>query len=258
MKLLNVIVVFLVLIVATNAWAVKGTQAVSNGLHNLSTTGVDPSDGSAGSSFYATDEDQICVFCHTPHAGSLTGPLWNRSDPGSAWSHYDAPSTYIQTLAIGRTPNDESLLCLSCQDGSISVNHLINTPNDRVTPIVDFLNGDPDNPIIDLFSGGPGSRIGASQAITNDTGDLSDDHPISFSYDLVLQENEYQPAGSKFGTLRTQAIAEAAGVRFFSGSNVECSSCHDPHVDYITDTAYAPFLITPNTGSALCLACHDK
>lgn len=33
---------------------------------------------------------------------------------------------------------------------------------------------------------------------------------------------------------------------------VECASCHDPH------TANATFLRIPNSGSAVCLACHVK
>ena len=34
---------------------------------------------------------------------------------------------------------------------------------------------------------------------------------------------------------------------------VECASCHDPH-----NSTNATFLRIANTGSALCLACHDK
>jgi len=48
---------------------------------------------------------------------------------------------------------------------------------------------------------------------------------------------------------------------------LECSSCHDPHVAYDDwhpladgneDLAYMPFLIMPNSASALCLSCHNK
>ena len=35
--------------------------------------------------------------------------------------------------------------------------------------------------------------------------------------------------------------------------SVECGSCHDPH-----NTVTATFLRMSNSGSALCLACHDK
>jgi hypothetical protein len=61
--------------------------------------------------------------------------------------------------------------------------------------------------------------------------------------------------------LDTVANAQADGVRFFGATNyIECSTCHDPHVNYSAsgDPAYTPFLITPNTNSNLCLACHIK
>ena len=40
------------------------------------------------------------------------------------------------------------------------------------------------------------------------------------------------------------------------GPSVECASCHDPHVE---ETATRKtFLRIANTGSALCLTCHNK
>ncbi|MBW2503440.1 MAG: cytochrome c3 family protein [Deltaproteobacteria bacterium] len=248
------------LIAGSPLWA-KGQADVTNGVHNLSATGVDPWYGTPGSSIYATDEQQVCIFCHTPHGGSLTGPLWNRNNPSSTWSHYNSAtlSSYLQGLSTSRPINDESLLCMSCHDGSISVNHIINEPNDRATAIVTSFTGDPDTEIIDFFGVTAGARIGGSSANTGGTGDLSDDHPISFSYTQVLNSPEYQPSGAKYGDLKLQSLAEGAGVRFFGAdSNVECSSCHDPHVDYLSNPDYAPFLVTPNTGSNLCFACHDK
>ncbi len=42
--------------------------------------------------------------------------------------------------------------------------------------------------------------------------------------------------------------------------SVECGSCHDPHVEEATGTPAAgkTFLRIANTGSAVCLACHNK
>ena len=56
---------FCLLLVAGSAMA-KGPQGVAMGSHNLSTSG-----GLNGSA----TEDEICVFCHTPHGGSTDGPL---------------------------------------------------------------------------------------------------------------------------------------------------------------------------------------
>jgi hypothetical protein len=176
-------------------------------------------------------------------------------------------SSYLKGLDAARLVEDESLLCMSCHDGSISVNHVLNLPNDRggaliATDSVELGNGT-DTEIISLGGTG-GARIGESTTLAQ--GDLSDDHPISFSYTGVLGSNEYT-IGSKVGELHIVVDAEAAGVQFFDGGltgddRVECSSCHDPHVNYNLDqggdVAYTPFLITPNNGSALCLACHNK
>ncbi len=255
------IILIALLLVTSLAWA-RGTAGVKNGVHNLSASGVDPWVGTPGSSLYATDEDEICVFCHTPHGGSLTGALWNRNNPASTWSHYNSATMSIDPgLAVGRAPNDESLICLSCHDGSISVNHIINLPNDRDGALIETWNGDQETKIIDdIITGGPGKRIGGSWTTPGGTGDLSDDHPISFSYNQVLNSLDYL-SGSKFNQLKdvTAAEADGNGVRFFTAANnVECSSCHDPHVDYLEHSEYTPFLIMSNAGSALCLACHTK
>jgi predicted CXXCH cytochrome family protein len=264
------LVIALLVVVVAPVWG-KGTANVANTIHNLSATGVDPFFGTPGSSFYATDEDQICVFCHTPHGGILNGPLWNHSVPSStSFTHYNSAtvSTYLAGLSVSRPVSDESLICMACHDGSISVNHVINAPNDRSTPIQTSFDGNADTKIIDLFGGSVGARIGASLSNTSGSGDLSDDHPISFSYDSVLADPMYAAGGPKFNQLRpvgntgntSSALGwNGEGVRFFGSTNrVECSSCHDPHVDYTTAPAYAPFLIRPNNGSNLCLACHNK
>jgi len=238
----------------------KGPADVANTIHNLSATVPNRLD--TGWAMYATNEDEVCIFCHTPHGGNTTGPLWNRSLPGaSSYTHYNSAtlSSYLQGLPADRAVNDESLLCLGCHDGTISVNHLLNTSNDIGTPATQFvMMGDPtDTHIVNL--GSVGANLGQ---------DLSDDHPISFSYDSVLADAIYQPGGARDGQLRpvgstsdsSSALGwQGEGVRFFGGNHrVECSSCHDPHVDFNSNPEYRPFLIRPNTGSGLCLACHNK
>ena len=264
MRIFNLMLLVALLLIPVLTLA-KGPANVANGVHNLSVDGVDPYWGSEqwGTSLYATDEDQVCVFCHTPHGGSLIAPLWNKSAPTSAWSHYNSATMSIDPgLSVGRAPNSESLICLACHDGSLSVNHVTNLPNDRNGALIESWGGDDDVRIYaDIITGDPGRRIGASKANSAGEGILSDDHPISFSYNQVLASDDYKSTGSKYQTLKSVTAAEdnGNGVRFFTGdNNVECSSCHDPHVDYISDPAYSPFLIMPNSGSALCLACHTK
>lgn len=256
------ILVVAVLLVATNLWAVQGPMDVSKTRHNLSST-LDTTNLPGAAYFKAGNEDEVCIFCHTPHGGIMNTPLWNRALPtASGFTHYSSAtlSTYLKNLSA-RVVSPESLLCMSCHDGSMAdgriMNSIINNSNRTI-------GGQPDNNvnIVPMFGITTGGAIGAAivgGVITNETTNLSDDHPISFSYSSSQNQ--------KSTALRSPAAAKLLGVRFFgpdiaTGNFVECSSCHDPHVNYTAlnggDAAYAPFLITPNTGSALCLACHIK
>lgn len=253
-------------LLATGVAMAKGPQGIQYTKHNL---------GSGGWFAGATNEDEVCIFCHTPHGGDLNGPLWNKDLTGflaKAYTHYNS-ATLSDEVKSSRPAaslvSAESALCLSCHDGSLAVNQIINTSN--TTGAL------PDNGFeirIGVPGGDPGPRIGAvnpaDYVVTNN---LSDDHPISFSYSTVVAGTKYtDPSSSFFGQLRSEATAVSRGVRFFgSDSRMECSSCHDPHVDYgdsdvatspgLGNTAYTdfdPFLITSNQGSSLCLACHVK
>lgn len=250
--------VFLVLMAVLTAEA-RGPQGVRYTVHNLSSE-----DGGFYDLYVSDNEDEICIFCHTPHGGDLSGPLWNRSNPritGSAGDLTDGPFTHYNSATLSakvggayRPVSDESLLCLSCHDGSLAVNRVLNPSGGQPTI------GGGDSFIV-FISGVIGGLIGKSPENDTDTThrDLTDDHPISFSYTDVQ---------SAEGELHSVFDAAASGVRFFGpNARVECSSCHDPHVNYDTtipdpdpaaDELYRPFLITPNTGSELCLACHDK
>lgn len=232
--------------VATTAGAL-GTSNVRNTVHNLSASAYP-----AINPLYATDETEVCIFCHTPHGGQTTG-LWNKPDAdpaavGSSWEFYTS-STASNTVKAVAAINPESMMCLSCHDGSISVNHLLNYG--QVDPISTTQNGQTDTPLVGR-SDGTSPRIGGNIANVNDSGKLGDDHPISFSYSAVLVEYGAKP-GLKDPT--------STDIRFYGGAarRVECPTCHDPHVDYKTaSTDHAPFLTMSNAGSAMCLQCHDK
>lgn len=237
------------------------------------------------------DVTEVCVFCHTPHNSSQAIPLWNRpaldQPAASAYRLYTSSaslSTTVKNAAL--TATSESLLCLSCHDGKTAMNVLHNT---RVS---DATNGD-GNKIIDFWgdnsevsfgfyneaiAGAYPSNLGAIRGTMGEIVDgyagtnLTDDHPIGFSYESVLNEP------GKASSLHTLAEAKASKLRFYGPNRdrVECSSCHNPHVYYgyglngptrvpldrIGSTAAqrerAPFLVVGNNGSALCLGCHIK
>lgn len=248
------------LLVATNLWAVPvpGPSDVSNTIHNMGSQVPDPF------SFYRSgNEDEVCIFCHTPHGGTLNTPLWNRALPdqsgGSAFTHYNS-TTLSPTLKddTTRPVNAESLLCMSCHDGTVAMNSIVNVSNRTVGGVP---NDGATGKLMTYYDWGVegiGAVIGdAPDAAGFGQGrwrDLTDDHPISFSYTSV-----YNDPGYAEDKLHIVGFAEDKGIRFFGvNKNVECSSCHDPHVNGNANTAYLPFLIMPNTASALCLACHIK
>lgn len=179
--------------------------------HNLSASGP--------GTIKATTETQVCIFCHTPHNSSTQAPLWNRYDSGALYTPYDSPTTHA---TIGQ-PTGASKLCLSCHDGTMALGMVRSQP----TPI---------------------SFAGALSTLpTGDANlgtDLSDDHPISFSYDASL--------ASANGELRDPATLPP-DVPLDANGLLQCTTCHDPH-----DDQFGNFLVMNNSASALCVTCHDK
>ncbi|HET9820228.1 MAG TPA: cytochrome c3 family protein [Burkholderiaceae bacterium] len=156
----------------------------------------------------------LCVFCHTPHNANPQISLWNRDLPGLTYQLY-ASSTLRATL---NQPTGTSRLCLSCHDGVMALGNL------RTPAAADTLKLGPLT--------GP-TRLGT---------DLSDDHPISFTYDsaLVTQHPGLVEPGSLPSAIR------------LAGGKLECSTCHNAH-----EHRRAQFLRMDNANGALCLACHS-
>lgn len=264
----------------TNGIATGSDNNIRYTVHNMSNNGFGIS-----RFIYSNHEEQICVFCHTPHNAKPSVPLWNKVLPTQAFNMYTSSTTLSPTAKKVTTPGPESLLCLSCHDGRTAINVLHNTSNTFVQAsgtdkVVDMGGGGPDiysdgitvtNGITSGYALGAygfanyGPNLGklgtgASQTDSMYGGNLTDDHPISFSYPAAVSD---KPAD-----LQTLAYAKTMGIRFFGSTNrLECSSCHDPHVAYgwtriaatgVGDPTLKPFLVRDNIGSALCLACHNK
>jgi len=125
-----------------------------------------------------------------------------------------------------------SNLCMSCHDGTVAVHTLYNEPNE--------LGG----AAITITAGGNVDSNGFITGTPLLGTDLSDDHPINFTYDTALATAD--------GGLNDPATTPAVAALLFAGT-VQCASCHDPH-----DNTFAPFLVVDNTSSALCTTCHIK
>lgn len=186
-------------------------SGVSDTKHNLSVTGP--------GTIKADSEQQICIFCHTPHSAAPVPPLWNRASSGSVYTPY----TSSTAIASPGQPTGASMLCLSCHDGTIALGSVLSRSTD-----ITMAGG------ITTMPAGP-SRIGT---------DLSDDHPISFDYTpgLASQRGELANPSSLTGP-----------VKLDKSGQMQCTSCHDPH-----DDINGKFLVMPNIASSLCQTCHLK
>ena len=196
--------------------------------------------------------DQVCIYCHTPHNANPTegAPLWNRVDPSSVYTLYSSSRLKNQP----GQPGPQSLVCLSCHDGTISVDAVINAPGNSSwdaweNPMWSGWNpfhgrmknpGEPDFYAFRDCGGCHGANPIASNSYAGSflSTDLSDDHPINITY----------PVGSPGYKALTNL--ETEGADLYDGK-VECLSCHNVH-----DPEYKPFLIKQNGGSALCYICH--
>lgn len=258
----------LLAVVATSlAFAAAGNVAYT--VHNMSKD--EPTGGVMGRYIKSAGEDQICVFCHTPHNAQPNRPLWNKVMPTQAFNMYTSSATLSSAAKLATAPSAESLLCLSCHDGRTAINVLHNTTNPYAVPagsnkVVDLSNiGDDTQHTIADFSFGDGGlyrpNLGKIAGDPNYGGNLTNDHPISFSYKDAQAEKPAQ----------LNEVVDAR-IRFYGGAakRIECGSCHDPHVNYGADRmgntwltgnpdpTLRPFLRMGNVGSALCFACHNK
>ena len=208
--------------------AMAQTDNVTGTKHNLSTTPI------AG----VTNYGEVCVYCHTPHGGSTSAPLWNKLLPnGASFTMYtSANSASLDMVVDAAGPGPVSLACLSCHDGSLGLDAVVNPSNTAAGQTA------PQGGLID--------GAGRTNLFAKLGTDLRDDHPIAVTYAVGTGAGQ-DPA---FYALAT---AKSGGVRFFGAAadRVECASCHNPHE---ADAAKAPFLRKANSNSDLCKTCHIK
>lgn len=207
-----------------------------------------PAGGSIAQTIVGTSHDlsanlptsqRVCVFCHTPHQPSNFGgqpvetdPLWNHELSSTAsYGIYDSPTFdagpgNLDTISDIGGQEEVSNLCMSCHDGTVGLGAQYNQPN--ISPGVEEV---PINAAVVLTGN---ANLGT---------DLSNDHPVNFTYDAALVAAD--------GQLNDPTVPPISDWLF--NGTVQCASCHDPH-----DDTNFPFLIADNTGSGLCLTCHIK
>ena len=210
--------------------------------------------GAAGgfSGNFGGDNDEPCVYCHTPH-GSYTGaqtPLWNKTL--SFASGFTVYSSATMDSTPTNPPSTISLLCLSCHDGVGAINSILNTPGPGSTPLtvsgfdqIGDTGLDPATGRPFFFNIGEGDPTGPAAPVN-----LSNDHPVSINW----ADKGIVGAGGFLATPTAPArLVSVGGV-----NKVECTSCHNPHNGTAFELGGMQFMLMSNSGSALCLACHDK
>lgn len=255
---------------------------------------------------------EVCVFCHTPHGASQTAeaPLWNRNMKGTNyyWT-YSMPtfSGQIAEVSYGqwqwddrkaRRMNPNSQICLSCHDGTLGMDAVLNMPGSGrysalgeyvedsydAGGIQDFLdtwtnpNGLPSthDAMVSCYGCHSPGNIGWPQDFygfviapwVDGALELRDDHPVAIKLPDTNIYDFNQPTGSQgdmlFYDTNGDGRADNNEVRFYdygSGPSVECTSCHDPHgVESAGPGSMLipSFLRVNNNGSSLCQTCHDK
>ena len=165
---------------------------------------------------------EICIVCHTPHNGTVIpdAPLWNHELTTATFTLYSSPS--LDATDLGQ-PAASSKLCLSCHDGTVALENF----------------------------GGTTTGTNFIDATHNLTTDLSDDHPISFTYDATLASTD----GGLFDpTTASSGLGGTIQQDMLLANQVQCASCHDVH----NSAGNSFLLVKDNAGSALCLTCHNK
>lgn len=204
------------LILGVAALASAG-ESVRDSVHNLSRTGP----GTVKSS----TSDDVCGFCHVPHAAAPSVPLWGHKLSDALYRVYAS-----ETLdAPAPQPDGSSKLCLACHDGTIALGEVQGRRNDL-------------GPLSPSSKGFLGT-------------DLSGTHPVSAPItDALVDRNNQRDSG----LLSVEAMrSDADGVRLDADGKVQCTSCHDPHADVRYPTSGIHFW-RKATFSEACIVCHSR
>lgn len=237
-------------------------DGVSNTRHNLSMA-----NGANAAGFimrpYRNEYGEVCVYCHTPHASNsqsavARAPLWNRTYLDSSYQSYTSDTLNGTPSA----PGSASLTCLSCHDGRVAIDSIINMPGSgrydaasatsHQESFLDSWKNTSTHLAIGHTSPGPtGSFTGCMACHNNDNSpisnatdftafylstDLRDDHPVGVTYPVNADYKQSTLIGCgpsmKCFDRNGNSRADANEVRIYNsgqGFEVECASCHDPH-----------------------------
>lgn len=178
----------------------------------------------SGSSPIKGSNSAACLYCHAPHSG-IGGktPLWSQTLSSQTYTLYG--STTEQNLASQPTLGGPTSLCLSCHDGTVAVGQL--APYGTLTMTGSMYSAD-------VF----GANLKASHPVSLLT-------PLKDAPDLVAS------------VAATGTTADPDHKVNLINGTVECTSCHEPHNQYV-DSFSPNFLVRDGSNGQLCLSCHES
>lgn len=177
--------------------------------------------GPGGQSPISGSRPDACAYCHAPHTGMNTG-LWNQKLTTQTYTTYTSNTEKNPTVqpALGGVSNQ----CLSCHDGTVAVGATV--AYGQVTTHGSMNSSD-------VFGSNMQSSHPFSLAL-----------PLKDSVDLVTS------------LVANGTTADPTGAVKLINGNVECTTCHNPHVQ-AKDPVSLNFLVKDSSNGQLCLACHD-
>jgi len=192
------------------------------GEHSMSPSGGATITGTLG---------EPCMYCHAPHSGingtaGVQGtPLWSQKlSSVQSYQTFSSPTMVNQTNSSPPLGSN-STLCLSCHDGTVAVGTQV-----------------------------PWGQVPMSSSLSGTAADLgtnlSTTHPFSFVTPLQATPDLWPSLSAN-----PPSTQDSTGAVQLINGNVECGSCHNPHVQNIDSSG--DFLAIDNSQSALCLSCHN-
>jgi hypothetical protein len=243
--------------------------SIANTRHNL--TQKQPGGGGPNPTFMdrtRNDYGEVCVYCHTPHGANqnVALPLWNRTIRSTTYTTYAALGTSSLTQPVTQ-PGPNSLACLSCHDGQVAVDSIINMPGSgrylaaqATAQNNTFLNAwaNPSGTNALAHAGldanpnsatsclachstspsGMSAGLGATDFSMFAIGtDLRNDHPVGVKFPDAGPGVDFNVPGANRTGMRWfdtngNGYPDTREVRLYDsgeGFEVECASCHDPH-----------------------------
>ena len=177
--------------------------------------------GPGGKSPITGARPDFCAYCHAPHSGLKVG-LWNQKLTTKSYTMYT--SSTEKNRGMQPKLGSDSNACLSCHDGTVAVG--------------------------DTVAYGQVATHGSMNAQDVFAANMQPSHP--FSLVLPLKDN-IDLAASLAAHGKT---ADPTGAVTLINGNVECTSCHNPHVQ-AKDPVSWNFLVKNSSSGQLCMACHD-